>query len=397
MEPKPSPPTPPLPDIPFVNEMRLNARLWLATIAILAGIIFLTPRVWKRIEKFEVTLDYRIPYSLSKDYWLYQRRLEQHTTSTNILLIGDSVIWGEYVLPDGTLSHFLNDQTKSDRFINAGVNGLYPLAIEGLINHYANLKNRKIILHCNVLWMSSPKADLQDPKAQSINHSRLLPQFTTRFIPNFAHPVIPGYKADANERLSVFIERNIQFMSWVTHLQSAYFDDKSIPAWSLQSDDNDRYPNSYRNPFAQIALRVPSAPADDPERGPKSARHKPWTQNGGSPTTFEWLNGNDLMWRSFQWGAFLETLTKLQADQNDVFVVFGPFNTHIITPENMAGFESIKETIVATLKTSEIPFATPETLPSDLYADASHPLTAGYELLAKRLLENPDFRKFVEK
>jgi hypothetical protein len=176
--------------------MRLNARLWLATVALLAAIIFLTPRVWKRIEKFEATPDYRIPYSLSKDYWLYQRRLEQHTTSTNILLIGDSVIWGEYVLPNGTLSHFLNEQTKTDRFINAGVNGLYPLAIEGLINHYANLKNRKIILHCNVLWMSSPKADLRDPKAQSINHSRLLQQFGA----------IPSYKPDANERRSVFNE-----------------------------------------------------------------------------------------------------------------------------------------------------------------------------------------------
>src|SRR5687768_1693962 len=224
MEPKPTPPVPPVTDIPFVNEVRLGWRLWLITIAILAATIFLTPRVWKRIEKFEITPDYRIPYSLSKDYWLYERRLEQHTNPTNILLIGDSVIWGEYVLPDGTLSHFLNDQTKSDRFINAGVNGLYPLAIEGLITHYANLKNRKIILHCNVLWMSSPRADLQDPKPQSINHSRLLPQFRA----------VPSYKAEANERLSVFIERNVQFMSWVTHLQSAYFGEKSIPAWTLQ-------------------------------------------------------------------------------------------------------------------------------------------------------------------
>ena len=398
MEPKPTPPPPALPDIPFVNEMRLNARLWLATIALLAAIIFLTPRVWKRIEKFEVTPDYRIPYSLSKDYWLYQRRLEQHTTATNILLIGDSVIWGEYVLPDGTLSHFLNDQIKSDRFINAGVNGLYPLAIEGLVNHYANLKNRKIILHCNVLWMSSPKADLQDPKAQSINHSRLLPQFSTRFIPNFAHPAIPSYKADANERLSVFIERNVQFMSWVTHLQSAYYNDKSMPVWTLQSDDNDRYPNSYKNPFAQIDLRVPSAPDDDPDRGAKSPRHKPWTETGASPTTFEWVGADGVLGAtSLQWGGFLEALQKLRRDHNDVFIVIGPFNTHIIAAESKAGFDSIKAQIISTLQRSDIPFAAPETLPSELYADASHPLTAGYELLAKRLLENPDFRKFVEK
>src|SRR5215216_4113226 len=166
MDAKPTPQTPTLPDIPFVNEMRLNWRLWVATIVILTGMIFLTPRIWKRVEKFEVGRDYRIPYTLSKDYWLYQRRL-QKTKADDILVLGDSVIWGEYVLPDGTLTHFLNEQTKSDRFVNAGVNGLYPLAIEGLVNHYANLRGRKIILHCNVLWMSSPKADLQDPKPQS--------------------------------------------------------------------------------------------------------------------------------------------------------------------------------------------------------------------------------------
>jgi hypothetical protein len=340
------------------------------------------------VEKFDVGRDYRIPYTLSKDYWLYQRRLKETTTKDNILVLGDSVVWGEYVLPDGTLSHFLNEQTKSDRFVNIGVNGLYPLAIEGLVNHYADLHDRKIILHCNVLWMSSPKADLQDPKPQSINHSRLLPQFRP----------IPSYKADANERLSVLVERNMQFMSWVTHLQSAYFNDKSIPAWTLQSDDNDRYPNSYKNPLSQITLRVPNAPADDPQRGPKSPRHKPWTQSGGGPTTFDWVGTEGhLSWTSLQWASFLHTLDKLRADRNDVLVVIGPFNSHMIAAESMAGFERIKTEIIATLKSRGIAFVAPETLPSEMYADASHPLTQGYELLAKRLLQNAEFTKMIGK
>lgn len=391
MEPKPTTTMPPLPEIPFVNEMRLNRKLWLATIAILAAIIFLTPRVWKRVEKFNVGGDYRIPYALSRDYWLYQRRIEQRTSATNILLIGDSVVWGEYVLPDGTLSHFLNEQTHGDRFVNAGVNGLYPLAIEGLVTHYANLRGRKIILHCNALWMSSPKADLQDPKPQSINHSRLLPQFHT----------IPSYKADANERLSVLVERNVQFMSWVTHLQSAYFNDKSIPTWTLQSDDNDRYPNAYKNPLGQITLRVPSAPADDPERGPKSARHKPWTKSG-SPTSFEWLSTTN----SLQWRAFRRTLVKLLEQNNDVMVIVGPYNEHIIAAENRDAFESLRKGILEFLNNPDfsnsnshldraVKFVAPTVLPSDLYADASHPLTQGYELLAKQLLANAEFRKFI--
>lgn len=383
MEPKPTPLTPALPDIPFVNEMRLNGRLWLTTIAALAAVVLLTPRIWKAVEKFEVARDYRMPYTLSKDYWLYQRRLQQTTKPSDILLIGDSVVWGEYVLPDGTLSHFLNEQTKSDRFVNAGVNGLYPLAIEGLVNHYADLHDRKIILHCNVLWMSSPKADLQDPKPQQINHSRLLPQFRK----------IPSYKADSNERLSVVVERNVQFMSWVTHLQSAYFNDKSIPAWTLQSDDNDRYPNSYKNPLREVSLRVPTAPAEDPQRGPDSPRHKAWTQSGGSPTTFDWLSTTN----SLQWQAFLRTHAKLRANHNQVIVVIGPFNEHIIADENKAAFRALRDGIIAQLESVGAVVITPEALPSELYADASHPLTKGYELLAQRLLENAAFQNLIAK
>jgi hypothetical protein len=374
MEPKPTPPTPPLPDIPFVNEMRLTWPLWLATVGLLAAAIILIPRVWKKVEPLDAPGDYRIPYSLSKDYWLYQRRIDQ-TKPDDVLVIGDSVVWGEYVAADGTLTHFLNASTNISglHFVNCGVNGLYPLAIEGLLGNYAHLHNRKIILHCNVLWMSSPKADLKDPKPQSMNHARLLPQFTR----------IPSYKADANERLSVLIEEHVQFMSWVTHLQSAYYNDKSIPNWTLASDDNDKYPNSYKNPLSQITLRLPSPFAPDPQRGPQSARHKKW----GEQSSFDWLSTTN----SLQWAAFARTLEMLKRDGNHVVVVVGPFNEHIITAESKAGFVALRNGIVDYLKASQTQFVAPETLPSEMYADASHPLTEGYELLARRLIASEAF------
>src|SRR5436190_15440753 len=161
------PPATPVPDVPFVNEVRLNSRNWIVAIALIATIIRLMPRVWKKVERFETGPDYRIPYSLSRDYWLYQRRLE-NIPRGKIVLLGDSVIWGEYVLPNGTLSHFLNEKAGSgERFVNGGVNGLFPLALEGLVNDYARaLHDRKVILHCNVLWMSSPKADLSVQKEE---------------------------------------------------------------------------------------------------------------------------------------------------------------------------------------------------------------------------------------
>jgi hypothetical protein len=380
------PPSTPIPDIPFVNEVRLNARNWTVAILLILAIIWATPRMWKRVERFETGPDYRIPYSLSRDYWLYQRRLDR-LPSDKIVLLGDSVIWGEYVLPSGTLSHFLNEKAGSgEPFINGGVNGLFPLAIEGLVDDYADaLHDRKVILHCNLLWMSSPKADLQVQKEEKFNHSRLVPQFSPR---------IPCYKANANERLSVIVERNVSFMSWVTHLQTAYFDDRSIPSWTLEEDsstDPPRYPHSYQNPLSQITLRVPSAPLDDPQRGPASPRHKPWTHNGANPAQFEWVT----LESSLQWAAFKRTVAKLQSRGNEVLVVLGPFNEHIIAPESQAGYRHLRDGVLQWLKSSGVHFIAPAALPSELYADGSHPLTAGYEALARVLAEAPAMKQFL--
>jgi hypothetical protein len=381
----PPQPSPPLTDIPFVNEMRLSWRNW--AIAILAIIIIVLglPRLWKKLETFETGSDYRIPYNLSKDYWLYNRRLERLTQS-NIVVLGDSVMWGEYVLPDGTLSHFLNQESGArDRFVNGGVNGLFPLALEGLVDYYAKpLRYRKILINFNLLWMSSPKADLQTTKEEKFNHLRLVAQFSPR---------IPCYKADANERLSVVVERNVSFMSWVTHLQTAYYGDKSIPAWTLQDDGQEppHYPNAYKNPLSQITLRVPSAPAEDPERGPASPRHRPWSKDGATPAQFEWVE----LESSLQWGGFKRALETLRARGDEVLVLVGPFNEQMIASDSMAGYQKLHRGVVAWLKEHGIAHLAPRPLPTELYADASHPLTEGYQLLARQLWSDPEFKSWL--
>jgi hypothetical protein len=379
-------PTSQLPDIPFVNEVRLNFKQWSAAILIIGFVLFAIPRIWKRIERFETSADYRIPYNLSRDYWLYERRLERVEPS-RIVLLGDSVIWGEYVLPDGTLSHFLNEASgQKQQYVNGGVNGLFPLAIEGLVDHYGSkLSHRKVILHCNLLWMSSPKADLQVEKEEKFNHSRLVPQF---------NPRIPCYKADANERLSVVVERNLQFMSWVTHLQNTYFQDKSIPMWTLADDGSDppHYPNSYKNPLSQITMSVPSDPAIDPQRGPASPRHKPWNAGGSSPSEFEWVTLNS----SMQWAAFQRTVSKLLSRGDDVLVIVGPFNEAIIAKDSKEGYVKFRDGVVEWLKEQKIQYLSPAPLQSELYADASHPLTQGYQELAKRIYESPEFKNWTK-
>jgi lysophospholipase L1-like esterase len=376
-----------LAETPMVNEMRLNGRQCVLALGIILVAVFLTPRLWKGIERFDTGPDYRIPYDLSKDYWLYQRLLQDKLDPRSIVMLGDSVVWGEYVLPGGTWPHFLNEQTgQADRFVNGGVNGLFPLALEGLVDYYGRaLRNRKVILHCNLLWLSSPKADLQIDKEEKFNHSRLVPQF---------FPRIPCYRADANERLSALVEREFHFMAWVDHLQDAYFGQSSILHWTLEDDGADppRYPNSYKDPLAQITLRVPSPPRDDPERGPKSPRHKPWSESSGV-APFEWVDLNT----SLQWGAFRRLVRTLRERGDDVFVILGPFNEHIMAEESRAPYRKLRDGVSAWLTENKVPHLVPELLPSLLYADASHPLTDGYALLAKKTLASEDFQSWMKR
>jgi hypothetical protein len=375
-----------IPDTPFVNEVRLNAWHWITAFGILAIVVLVTPAFWKKVERFDPGPDYRIPYALSKDYWLYERRL-QRMAPTNVVVLGDSVVWGEYVLPDGTLSHFLNEQSgQPGKFVNAGVNGLFPLAFDGLVRYYGGpLRHRKVILHCNVLWMSSPKADLQTEKEERFNHADLVPQFVPR---------IPCYKADLNHRLTAVVERHFTFSEWVTHLQTTYFGQKSIPNWTLEEDGTDppHYPNAYKNPFAQITFTIPTEPANDSERGPNSPRHKPWSATGEGAIHFEWVELN----RSLQWAAFQRLVRLLQSRGNDVLVLVGPFNEHIMVEENRAAFRRLRNGISDWLERNHVPHLVLTTLPSPLYADASHPLTEGYRLLAERLCGDAAFREWMD-
>lgn len=370
-----------------VNELRLTARQWIATLLIVVPVLVLTPWVWGRSQRFDTGPDYRLPYQLSNDYWLYDRRVQQVVNQDKVLLLGDSVIWGEYVAADGTLSHFLNGQAgASDRFVNLGLDGLFPLAQEGLIHYYGKaLQHEKILVQFNPLWLTSPKADLSSEKEVPFNHARLVPQFAPR---------IPCYRATADERLSAIVRRNVPFLQWVGHMEDAYFDQKSIPKWTLADDNGSppQYPNSYRNPLAQISLIVPSALAEDSDRGPKSPRHKPWSAEGSSQTRFEWVSLDT----SLQWRACQRLVDDLHRRGNSVFVVVGPFNEHLLVDDNRATYRKLRSAMGEWLNQSQIPFALPDVLPSELYADASHPLTEGYHLLALRLYADPQFQKWIK-
>ena len=147
--------------------------------------------------------------------------------------------------------------------------------------------------------------------------------------------------------MSAVIQREVGFLQWVGHLQNAYFDQKSILSWTLQDDGGNppRYPNAYKDPLAQISLTVPSAPQDDPQRGPTSPRHKPWSLDGQGTTRFEWVDLD----ASLQWRAFQRMIGRLRERGNDVLVVLGPFNEHLMAEDNRPAYRKIRDGIAAWL------------------------------------------------
>jgi hypothetical protein len=95
-----------------------------------------------------------------------------------------------------------------------------------------------------------------------------------------------------------------------------------------------------------------------------------------------------------QWQAFQRTVATLQARANRVFVLVGPFNEHMLKEPSLTRYLTIKRGIAAWLEAEKIPHFVPAALPSELYADASHPLAEGYALLARQLLAHGSFADF---
>ena len=93
-------------------------------------IVVFAPSLWKRVETFALEPDYRMPHDLSNDYWLYERFAGLAADHYDTLLIGDSVVWGEYVTRQETLSHYLNELAGQERYANLGLDGAHPLALE---------------------------------------------------------------------------------------------------------------------------------------------------------------------------------------------------------------------------------------------------------------------------
>ncbi|MBN2451811.1 MAG: hypothetical protein JXR77_15590, partial [Lentisphaeria bacterium] len=298
------------------------------------------------------------------------RLVRSRAGSGAIAVVGDSVVWGHYVRPAETLSTCLAASSGGTPFANLGVDGIHPAAMEGLLRHHARaLSGGRLILHCNLLWMSSEKQDLQSAKEFAFNHPDLVPQF---------RPRIPCFRRSLSKRLGTVVHRLCPVAGWARHLRIAYFEGRDLPAWTVD--------HPYANPLARLAHGPPEA---DDMPSPPPVR-EPWTRQGYAPYTPKWVDlEGSLQWRSFQ-----RTVELLRRRGNRVLVIVGPFNEHMLTPAGLAVYRERQETVRAWLRERGVPHVVPGALPSAFYADASHPLAAGYEALARSLVAEPVFAAF---
>ncbi len=340
------------------NGVRLNIRQWIFVISFCVIAIITLPSIWKIIEKFSPGDDYRLPYQLGSDYWFYQRYSELACSKYETVIIGDSVIWGHYVTKNQTLSHYLNELSGESKFANLGVDGMHPAALEGLVRYYGkDIKNKNIILHLNLLWLSSPKHDLQTEKDFRFNHPKLVAQFTTK---------IPCYTAPFTSRLSIALERYFAFPSWVSHLNIVYFQNTNMPAWTLE--------NPYKNPLGAIDSKLLE----------EKPRDTVASENKTSSGDFQWVQADT----SLQWKFFRNTIKLLQGRKNKIHVLIGPFNENMLSGESLDNYLKLKSEIEKWFDQNNISYFSPSALPAELYNDASHPTSQGYETLAKELLES---------
>ncbi|MFC1539789.1 hypothetical protein ACFL6H_10230 [Candidatus Latescibacterota bacterium] len=351
------------------NTIRLSWKNWGAVICFFIVIFFLISPFWRTIEKFNPSPDYRLPYLLSSDYWLYRRWCKIASSQYSALVAGDSVVWGQYAGKSQTLSHYLNKTAGKNIFANVGVDGIHPAAMVGLIKYFGkDIKQKNVIINLNPLWMSSKRHDLSGEEEFRFNHPRLVPQM----LPNIA-----CYSPTFNEIMGIALERHIPFFSWLNHIRTNYFENLNIKEWNIQ------YPDI--NPLSVISLKIPG-PDNNPKSNPVT-----WQKRGIKIQDLPWMSADD----SFQWLSFKHVIEILIERDNNVFVVIGPFNPYILTAESKLRYQSLKHDMENWFKENNLDYYSVPDLPSDYYADGSHPLKEGYEKIAVDLFKTESFKKWM--
>lgn len=357
------------------NTFVLTGKEWLITIGIFLAISFTVYTGWRFWERIPVEKDFRATCweARMSDYYAYSQWARYARSHYPVLLVGDSVIWGQEVNNDQTISHYLNEELGGEKVANLGIDGLTLAALDGLVTHYGgDLRDTNAIVELNPLWLSSPKRDFRG--GWNFHHPRLVPQFDRRI----------EYYKDTNERLGYVIEHILRIPPFVRHLMVNYYDNKSVANWLLD------FP--YRNPLA--AINFQGAPMMKEKQGLGTdweSRIEDRTK--WKPVDDPFLDPDE----TIQFGCFLDAIEKLKKRNVNVFVLLGPYNTWNLTPESKTKLFSMMDAIKARLDKEGIPYfdSTRDLLPSNAYADQCHALAGGHARLAEVMTRDPKFREWM--
>jgi len=338
--------------------LELSLREWLVVGLLMTGLLAAAPHIPFRGRTPRVERDYRIPYALSTRYDLYRRYTTLSAAQFPTLVIGDSVVWGQCARRYDTLAHHLNDLVKQPRFANAGLDGMHPLALAELLQYHAPaVSHTRVLLHFDPLWLMQEGPS--SPHSRGILYNR--PDLIPRLAAHFSGP----FREAASISWS-HLMKNSSLNEWGERLADARVD---YLAWSLD--------HPYESPLQAISAVLPPSEDSHPQR------LVPWDQRPVSlvVTRFEPLE------EDIQWQAFQRVLSILDGRGNDVLVLLGPMNEHMMAPETLEAYLKLKVQMAESLRAKGVRCFVPSVLSSNQYGDICHPLGAGYAALARELLQ----------
>ena len=353
-----------------VHVAYLTALGWGGVFIVALLLLWGIPALWLKIESIPDVADYRIPYKVTEDYWTMRQWISRARGADSVLFMGDSVIWGQYATPAETLTGCLNRRiTEGPRCHNLGLDGGHPVGLVELVRTYGHqLRGQRVVLYFSPLWISAPLFEMKGPKVQYLFHTRLLPQFDD---------TLECYKATRKERWGIWLERQLSLVQLERHWRITWMDGKPWEGRLLGGTGT----------VARATIGRTLAGPD--EKAP--VEPVTWRKGGGKTAGVPWSSLD----QSRQAAAFLELIRLLQARGNSVFVLVGSYNTHMLTPDNIAVYEKVLAGMKERLNGIKVPLLSLPVLETDLYGDASHPLPAGYEWIADFLIRDQGFRDWM--
>ncbi len=338
----------------------LSLRDWLVVILLTTGLCAVVPLIPFRPRRPIIEWDYRIPFSKSNHYDLYHRFTTLSASQFPTILVGDSVVWGQFADRDETLSHYLNVLEKQRRCANAGLDGMHPVALAQLLEHHAPAIHQKdVLLQMNPLWLMIPKGPVPRELTDSLlNRPGLVPRLAA------------GVNGTYQQRIEAMVARSLEDTPIDWCLERIADTKMDFLDWSLD--------HPYESPLEAISSGLSKSEDTYP------VRKMPWNGTESAKLNYGW----PVLAEHPQWKAFERILDLLESRQNRILVLLGPMNEHMMKRDMLEGYLRLKKEIEGKILARGIPCVSPPPLHSDQYSDICHPLAGGYSDLARELLKS---------